>query len=220
VRWIALDRRPVGLQGLIHTPQIEQGVSAVGGRASVAQRLGPGEDLDCFGKALFGVQQNAARAQSSNRAQVVADEEHRSALMRHLAYLPQALLLKCCVTHGQDFIHLAEVLPPSSIRAAIDSALTGKMTSAVFEEPPDAASETAHFLEAAVRPYRVEKGTVDGAVIELTDVDSLVNDPDVTVTTYRGTDTLLTDATGNGFLPGGIRVERQHDARGEALEQA
>ena len=43
-------------------------------------------------------------------------------------------------------------------------------------------------------------------VIELTDVDSLVNDPDVTVTTYRGTDNLLSDATGNGFLPGGSQT--------------
>ena len=76
--------------------------------------------------------------------------------------------------YGQDFIHLAEVLPPSSIRVAIDSALTGKMTSAVFEvEQADAASETTLFLEATIRPYRVEKGAVDGAVIELTDVTGL-----------------------------------------------
>ncbi len=40
-------------------------------------------------------------------------------------------------------------------------------------------------------------------LIELTGVDSLVNDPDVTVTTYRGLDTVLTDATGNTPLPGG-----------------
>ena len=43
-------------------------------------------------------------------------------------------------------------------------------------------------------------------VIELTDVDSLVSDPDVTVTTYRGGEYLLTDATGNGFLPGGTQT--------------
>ncbi len=40
-------------------------------------------------------------------------------------------------------------------------------------------------------------------LIELTDVDSLINDDDVTVTTYRGLDSLMTDATGNDFLPGG-----------------
>jgi two-component system CheB/CheR fusion protein len=74
----------------------------------------------------------------------------------------------------QDFVHLAEVLPPSSIRAAIDAALTGKTTSAVFEvEPTDAASETAHFVDATVRPYRVETRTIEGALIELTDVTRL-----------------------------------------------
>ena len=71
----------------------------------------------------------------------------------------------------QDFIHLAEVLPPSAIRVAIDSALTGKTTSAVFEvEPTDAASETTHFVEATIRPYRVETRAIEGAVVELTDV--------------------------------------------------
>jgi two-component system, chemotaxis family, CheB/CheR fusion protein len=74
----------------------------------------------------------------------------------------------------QDFVHLAEVLPSSTIRAAIDSALAGKTTSAVFEvEPTDAASETAHFVEATVRPYRVESRAVEGAVVELTDVTRL-----------------------------------------------
>ncbi len=76
--------------------------------------------------------------------------------------------------YDQDFIHLAEVLPPSAIRAAIDSALTGKTTSAVFEvEPSDAASETTHFVEATVRPYRVEMQAVEGVVIELTDATRL-----------------------------------------------
>ena len=74
----------------------------------------------------------------------------------------------------QDFIHLAEVLPPSEIRAAIDAALSGKTTSAVFEvEPTDAASETPHFVEASVRPYRVENRATEGAVVELTDVTRL-----------------------------------------------
>jgi len=42
-------------------------------------------------------------------------------------------------------------------------------------------------------------------VIELTNVDSLVNDDDVTVTTYRGLDPLLTDASGQGYLPRGTQ---------------
>ncbi len=74
----------------------------------------------------------------------------------------------------QDFIHLADVLPASAIRAAIDSALVGKTTSAVFEvEPTNAASETTHFVEAAVRPYRVETRAIEGAVVELTEVTRL-----------------------------------------------
>ena len=74
----------------------------------------------------------------------------------------------------QDFIHLAEVLPPSAIRVAIDAALTGKTTSAVFEvEPTDAASETTHFVEATLRPYRVETRAIEGVVVELTDVTRL-----------------------------------------------
>jgi two-component system CheB/CheR fusion protein len=76
--------------------------------------------------------------------------------------------------YDQDFIHLAEVLPPSPVRAAIDSALAGKATSAVFEvESSDAASETTHFVEATVRPYRVETRAIEGAVIELTDATRL-----------------------------------------------
>jgi hypothetical protein len=39
-------------------------------------------------------------------------------------------------------------------------------------------------------------------VIELTDVDDLTNDSDVTVTTYRGLSPILPDATGNGYMPG------------------
>ena len=39
-------------------------------------------------------------------------------------------------------------------------------------------------------------------LIELTDVDSLVNDNDVTLTTYRGLDPLVPDATGAAFQPG------------------
>jgi hypothetical protein len=42
-------------------------------------------------------------------------------------------------------------------------------------------------------------------LIELTGVDSLTNDDEVTVTTYRGLDGLLTDATGKDFIPGGTQ---------------
>ncbi len=43
-------------------------------------------------------------------------------------------------------------------------------------------------------------------LFELTDVDSLVNDDDVTVTTYRGLDGLMKTADGNGMLVGGSQV--------------
>lgn len=42
-------------------------------------------------------------------------------------------------------------------------------------------------------------------MIEISGVDDLVNDDDVTVTTYRGLDSLSTDATGEGFVAGGTQ---------------
>ena len=42
-------------------------------------------------------------------------------------------------------------------------------------------------------------------MIELSGVDDLVNDDDVTVKTYRGLDPLFTDATGEGFVAGGTQ---------------
>ena len=51
-------------------------------------------------------------------------------------------------------------------------------------------------------------------MIELTGVDDLTNDADVTVTMYRGLDPLLTDATGNSIIPGGSqRVDAKRGAR-------
>ena len=49
------------------------------------------------------------------------------------------------------------------------------------------------------------KNLVNRILIELTDVDSLVNDDDVTVTTYRGNDALMSGATGNDFIAGGTQ---------------
>jgi len=50
---------------------------------------------------------------------------------------------------------------------------------------------------------RDKLGQNSRVLIELTDVDSLLNDDDVTLTTYRGQDPVMTDATGNKFQPGG-----------------
>ncbi len=52
-----------------------------------------------------------------------------------------------------------------------------------------------------VTKWRVDN-TFNRVVIELTDVDDLTNDEDVTVTTYRGLSPMLPDATGNGYMPG------------------
>lgn len=58
----------------------------------------------------------------------------------------------------------------------------------------------SHFENLFMRTF--DDGRV---VIELTDVDDLRNDSDVTVTTYRGSNSLLQDATGEGFIPGGTQ---------------
>jgi hypothetical protein len=42
-------------------------------------------------------------------------------------------------------------------------------------------------------------------LIEITEIDSLENDDDVTVTIYRGLDPLLTSANGKDFIPGGTQ---------------
>jgi hypothetical protein len=51
-------------------------------------------------------------------------------------------------------------------------------------------------------------------MIELTGVDDLANDDNVTVTVYRGLDRLLTDATGSKAMPGGSqRVDTRWGAK-------
>ena len=51
-------------------------------------------------------------------------------------------------------------------------------------------------------------------LVELTDVDSLVNDDDVTITIYRGMDRLMMDATAKVILPGGTqRIESRWGKR-------
>jgi hypothetical protein len=57
-----------------------------------------------------------------------------------------------------------------------------------------------HFENLFMRSYEDTR-----IVIELADVDDLTNDPDVNVTIYRGGDTMLADATGEGFIPGGTQ---------------
>ena len=74
----------------------------------------------------------------------------------------------------QDFVHLADTLPSTAVRNAIDGALKGKATTAVFEvESADVATDAVRHIEATVRPYRGDGGDIGGAVIELTDVSKL-----------------------------------------------
>ncbi len=57
-----------------------------------------------------------------------------------------------------------------------------------------------HFENEYLRRYNTNR-----FMIELSGVDSLVNDDDVTIDSYRGLDQLLTDATGAAFIPGGTQ---------------
>ena len=48
-------------------------------------------------------------------------------------------------------------------------------------------------------------------LLEITEVDDLINDSDVTVTVYRGRDPLLLDASGEKIAPGGTqRIDRRY----------
>ena len=56
----------------------------------------------------------------------------------------------------------------------------------------------ANFTDLWVREMNFNR-----VLVELTNVDSLTNDPQVDVTIYRGKDKLMTDATGANIMPGG-----------------
>ena len=67
----------------------------------------------------------------------------------------------------------------------------------------------AHFANQWINEYGYNR-----IVIELTDVDSLADDDAVNVTIYRGRDRLITDASGNNFLPGGSnRLDERFSAK-------
>jgi two-component system CheB/CheR fusion protein len=71
----------------------------------------------------------------------------------------------------QDFVHLADVLPSTAVRTAIDAAVKGKTSHAVYEiEAADVATDSTRHLETTTRPLENEGGIVDAVVIELTDV--------------------------------------------------
>ncbi len=71
----------------------------------------------------------------------------------------------------QDFIHLAESLPSTAVRAAIDAAFAGKTSTSMNEvEASEVSTDGSRYIETVVRPYVRKAGTVEGAIIELTDV--------------------------------------------------
>ena len=77
----------------------------------------------------------------------------------------------------QDFIHLAESLPSTAVRAAIDAALGRKTTTTVHEvETADVSAEGSRFVETVIRPYVRQAGTVEGAIIELSDISRAEHD--------------------------------------------
>lgn len=92
--------------------------------------------------------------------------------------------------------------------------LDGKIDTEDFTSPDGVRGIDNQFFRAigCVGSYRdvaalmVTKWRVDNPfnriVIELTDVDDLTSDDDVTVTTYRGLSPMLPDATGSGYMPG------------------
>ena len=71
----------------------------------------------------------------------------------------------------QDFIHLADALPSTAIRTAIDGARRARRAPpSTRSRPPSVASDAPRHIEATIRPYQARGAGVDGAVIELTDV--------------------------------------------------
>lgn len=89
----------------------------------------------------------------------------------------------------QDFVHLAESLPPSPLRAAIDAALTGSTTTADFEIDVAApVGSGARYVEVTVSPQRGDARAIEGAVIELTDVTRFHQDQRELTRTQRRND--------------------------------
>jgi two-component system CheB/CheR fusion protein len=77
----------------------------------------------------------------------------------------------------QDFIHLAESLPSSPLRAAIDAAIGGETTTTVHEvEAAELSTEGSRFIETVIRPYVRQAGIVEGAILELSDVGGAERD--------------------------------------------
>ena len=110
-------------------------------------------------------------------------------------------------------------IPPAAGKIAPGLNLDGKVKPTDYTSPdgrPGVDNQIFHAL-GCVKNYRTggplfnyemayfKQNAPARMLIEVTDVDSLANDDDVTVTTYRGLDRLVTDATGTTFQPGGTQ---------------
>lgn len=93
-----------------------------------------------------------------------------------------------------------DFISPEGVRG-VDNELYRVIGCVVNLRPPE--GPTAFYANKAVMEERWNR-----MLLELTGVDSLVNDDDVQVTMYRGLDNLLTDATGSKYVSGGsMRVD-------------
>lgn len=87
---------------------------------------------------------------------------------------------------------------PDGAVKGIDNQLFRVLGCVRFFRGPDGIAY--HFTDVYLRENNYNR-----AIIELTEVDSLSNDPEVTVSIYRGLDALMTDATGAKLIPGGLQ---------------
>jgi hypothetical protein len=109
--------------------------------------------------------------------------------------------------------------------------LDGKVKDTDFTSPDGAKGIDNQLYRAigCITNYRAPEGTIyhfeneyvgryvhNRLMIELTGVDSLVNDDDVTIHSYRGIDPIMADATGANFIPGG--TQRVDDRWGKFVQ--
>ena len=74
----------------------------------------------------------------------------------------------------QDFIHLADALPSTAVRSAIDAALAGRPAAGSTRSSRSTSRPTRHASSRRTSvPIAGSRGTIDGAVIELTDVTDI-----------------------------------------------
>jgi hypothetical protein len=100
-------------------------------------------------------------------------------------------------TTAEDFVH------PETGATGIDNEVYRAVGCIIGFRGPDGVEFI--FQDKAIHDERYTR-----MMIELTGVDDLDDDPEVTVTWYRGMDRLLTDATGEHVMSGGTqRVDRR-----------